>query len=88
MMIGLNIMAPEFIPKELNDWYEKKIQEFEMNNAYIFDDDDDFLYKREIKKLNKILKERKDTKHVFKLYSNGCIIKKKNFESKLSKLKY
>lgn len=86
-MIGLNINAKEFIPKEINDWYETKIKEFEINNAYIFDDDDNFLYKREIKRVNKILKERKDTCHIFMLYSNGSLIKKKSFESKLSKLK-
>lgn len=85
-MIGLNINATEFVPKEINDWYEKKIKEFEINNSYIFDDDDKFLYKREIKKLNKSLKERKDMHHIFKLYSNGFLIKKKNFQSKVSKL--
>ncbi len=83
---GLNINAVEFIPKKISDWYEIKIKEFELNNSYIFDDDN-FLYKREIKRMNKILKERKDTNYIFNLYSNGVLVERKNFESKISKLK-
>jgi hypothetical protein len=83
----LNINACEFVPVRVKleeEWYEKKLREFEVMNKYIFEDDD-YMLNRERKRVRDML--RKSRWHIYMLRSDGIRMSRREYEMSESKLR-